>query len=721
MHRVSQIVSARGHGRDSHSNDSHSADDSRVRLHAYKFGDHLRPSAGHSALAVVSNSDNADLDVVKGGVIRALYGDDVALERIDWGAVQLFLIPGGEEITSPSEWTHYASLYTLCALIINCAPSPSLSSPAGMLCADDKVVVYVGADRFIADITDAEAVLDATRHAGYGLPSNHYTKTGGDELLRDDVTWLEDLIRSAQQSLDAQTSNTSSGKSAGPGAKIGRRFGRGLQGSPHHAPSSGVIPSSIAASGHVAASSGAVRLADGVGTSVAGNSVAPKRFDLNEAVLPGAVLHSQFKAPPAISGVLFAGQPMSAGALLEQPKRGTAEAALVTAMALPPPMVPPALNRQSEGSIGVIESVVGDSGGGTRSVAHEDGTSGSISKSDAEDATGRGRHGVAGPGPHGRSNSVLPRRVATLLPSIHRAGYYSVRDESSNDEEGLQQQQRQQSESSEQHALDVTADDDTLGRVLFDGTDAGGGGGGEDSGTESSPALGVPRRGASRGASRRFRPVTGSVRQKGFADGAAVLRRRRYSAASMPPSLGATASSSASLEGGNSSSSSGAGANLSDSLITSRAEALIQRLEQLEARTRAAGGAGGGSGVPSDPVQPVVQRTEAQRRLSLMGNEKLRRAVHKLVLINRFNKMGWGIATPGSLGKDGMLHSASAAKQGSGYKPKSRWGLRTNSRAKTIGKSMDAYIKEQVNLYQYNGRCTVKGVLTCVDFTRLTF
>ena len=142
--------------------------------------------------------------------------------------------------------------------------------------------------------------------------------------------------------------------------------------------------------------------------------------------------------------------------------------------------------------------------------------------------------------------------------------------------------------------------------------------------------------------------------------------------------------------------------NTPELLIASKAEALLQRLEQLERRTREMD-ASAGARTPA----PLIGGSGG-RRLSLIGNQKLRRAVHKLVLINRFNKAA--LLTPavpissklsmrsaGSHGPSALRSSAS--KSG---RTGSRWGFAVSSVSrKSIGKVMDQYIKEQSNLYEY--------------------
>jgi hypothetical protein len=72
-----------------------------VRVHP--FGDHLKRSAG--TLVLVPNGSTADMNLVKGVLLRAAYGDGVIFERVDWSMVQVFLLPDGEEVGSAGEWS----------------------------------------------------------------------------------------------------------------------------------------------------------------------------------------------------------------------------------------------------------------------------------------------------------------------------------------------------------------------------------------------------------------------------------------------------------------------------------------------------------------------------------------------------------------------------------------------------------------------------------------
>jgi hypothetical protein len=102
------------------------------------------------------------------------------------------------------------------------------------------------------------------------------------------------------------------------------------------------------------------------------------------------------------------------------------------------------------------------------------------------------------------------------------------------------------------------------------------------------------------------------------------------------------------------------------------------------------------------------------KRCSLTHNAKLRRAVHKLVLINRFNNnahqlLGDDMRTSRSNTSDGTTATRyssaninpNLARAASLFMSKrSRWGA-PQSRRKSIARTMDTYIKEQSNMYQY--------------------
>lgn len=150
---------------------------------------------------------------------------------------------------------------------------------------------------------------------------------------------------------------------------------------------------------------------------------------------------------------------------------------------------------------------------------------------------------------------------------------------------------------------------------------------------------------------------------------------------------------------------SGFGGNIATVALAALAQSQISGADQ-QSPPDAGGGANtvrrssvsNGPGTPGGPPA-------AQRRLSLTGNQKLRRAVHKLVLINRFNKAantlegksmksmtnGGGSASGNSSNTlGGSNHKGSR----SGFK--SRWGRRS-----IVGKTIDQYIKETSNIYNY--------------------
>lgn len=137
-------------------------------------------------------------------------------------------------------------------------------------------------------------------------------------------------------------------------------------------------------------------------------------------------------------------------------------------------------------------------------------------------------------------------------------------------------------------------------------------------------------------------------------------------------------------------------------MITSKADALLQRLEQLEKRTRELDATGART-----PGLGATGRNGSGRRMSVVTNQKMRRAVHKLVLINRFNKAALISPAPGaskaslrSGGSGGSGSTGTAMRSGLSGKSRSRWGF-AGTRSRSIGKVMDQYIKEQSNLYEY--------------------
>ena len=77
----------------------------RVRVRVYAFGDHLDGGSTRGALVMVPNTGDTDIHVVQGIVLRTVYakGDEALLSGIDWSTIQLFLLPGGEEISAPGE------------------------------------------------------------------------------------------------------------------------------------------------------------------------------------------------------------------------------------------------------------------------------------------------------------------------------------------------------------------------------------------------------------------------------------------------------------------------------------------------------------------------------------------------------------------------------------------------------------------------------------------
>lgn len=74
----------------------------RCRVRAYAFGDHIKRGP-FGVLTVVPSSGSTDMNIVKGMLLRSVYGDDVAFDRVDWTTVQIFLLPDAEEIRTAGE------------------------------------------------------------------------------------------------------------------------------------------------------------------------------------------------------------------------------------------------------------------------------------------------------------------------------------------------------------------------------------------------------------------------------------------------------------------------------------------------------------------------------------------------------------------------------------------------------------------------------------------
>jgi hypothetical protein len=80
---------------------------SRVRVRVLKFGDHLASPDGQGGgggggrLELVQNT--GDHAMVKGMLLRGLYGDAIDFSTLDASAAQVFLLPDGDELTSPGE------------------------------------------------------------------------------------------------------------------------------------------------------------------------------------------------------------------------------------------------------------------------------------------------------------------------------------------------------------------------------------------------------------------------------------------------------------------------------------------------------------------------------------------------------------------------------------------------------------------------------------------
>jgi hypothetical protein len=79
-------------------------EESKARVRAYRFGDHLKQrQAGSGVLVVVPTGSRTEMDLVRGMLLRAVYGDEVDLEYVDYANVYVYLLPDVEEIKSPCE------------------------------------------------------------------------------------------------------------------------------------------------------------------------------------------------------------------------------------------------------------------------------------------------------------------------------------------------------------------------------------------------------------------------------------------------------------------------------------------------------------------------------------------------------------------------------------------------------------------------------------------
>lgn len=74
---------------------------SKARVRVYKFGEHLKQGhAGNGVLSTIPNTADTDIELVKGMLLRAAYGDSVDFEMLDFNTVFLYLLPDGEELTT---------------------------------------------------------------------------------------------------------------------------------------------------------------------------------------------------------------------------------------------------------------------------------------------------------------------------------------------------------------------------------------------------------------------------------------------------------------------------------------------------------------------------------------------------------------------------------------------------------------------------------------------
>ncbi len=73
----------------------------KARVRVYRFGDHLKHGhAGTGTLCVVPTGERTEMDLVRGMLLRAAYGEHVDFEFLDYSTVFVYLLPDGEEVQS---------------------------------------------------------------------------------------------------------------------------------------------------------------------------------------------------------------------------------------------------------------------------------------------------------------------------------------------------------------------------------------------------------------------------------------------------------------------------------------------------------------------------------------------------------------------------------------------------------------------------------------------
>jgi hypothetical protein len=78
-----------------------SALNGKVRVRAYPFGGHLSTAVGHGTLVSIPVAVHpGERSLFRGQLVQAAFGPGVDFAQLDFGAVQLFLMPDGEEVHS---------------------------------------------------------------------------------------------------------------------------------------------------------------------------------------------------------------------------------------------------------------------------------------------------------------------------------------------------------------------------------------------------------------------------------------------------------------------------------------------------------------------------------------------------------------------------------------------------------------------------------------------
>lgn len=78
-------------------------DDTRVRVKAVAFGDHLAAGGAAGTLTLVPAVAGTSMDTLRGMLLRAVYGDTLRYSGVDWSNVHILLLPDGDGIEAAGE------------------------------------------------------------------------------------------------------------------------------------------------------------------------------------------------------------------------------------------------------------------------------------------------------------------------------------------------------------------------------------------------------------------------------------------------------------------------------------------------------------------------------------------------------------------------------------------------------------------------------------------